>query len=226
MHNISTMLMMAASASVAVTRQAGGTETANISAATSFTTAALAIGDVQASRFVVVALSVGRSNGLSPQDCTVTAVTIGGVTATKLAGNSGQEPGTKPWTDLSLWGAALPTGTTAAVAVTTNRTITAYCAAIEAVYDALATPAYTASAFAGPDVPITGVARGLVLSCGVGGGGIRGPSMTGVADFNSGAPEYVPLTTAFNLPTSTGTVNTISSYTGYIQTVAVSFAPM
>ena len=225
MHDIAQMLRMAAGASVPVTRQAGGTAAANISASTTFTTAALAVGDAQPSRFVVATIAAIRSNGLSPQDCLVTAVNIGGVAATKLVGLGAQQPGAEPYIDRCMWGASIPAGATATVAVTVNRTITAYCVSLEAVYDALVTPAYTTSNTYGPDVPIMGVERGLVLSGNIGGGEVLGPSMTYITEFGTGAPEYVNVLSAFYRPVASALVNTIDSYTGYIHTVSVSFAP-
>lgn len=212
MHDIAQMLMMAAGGQSGQASYAfGGGEGATIASSSTVTTAALGIGTAAADRFVVAAVSIKSTSA------TVTGVTIGGVSATLLADDLGSLTG------VYLWGASVPSGTTAVVVVTLSSPITAYALALCAAYGIITTPAYTSTnASTGA---ITGVRNGLIF-CGV----AKSPNaydagaMTVGADFNTGSPDYHPIATAAKLPSASGVVYPLSSSTTEAY-AAVSFAP-
>lgn len=87
----------------------------------SYTFSGRAIGTAGSKRHVVVCVSGSRSSG-SAADAIPTAVTVGGISATKLEESAGT-PSSIP-TGSSVWVALVPTGTTADVVATfanTNR---------------------------------------------------------------------------------------------------------
>jgi head-tail adaptor len=79
----------------------------------------VAIGDASSDRFVVVAID-NNSENEGP-----TSVSIGGVSATKAAGDASE---TSPTAQTSIWYANVPTGTTADVSVTCGGQTTYYLA--------------------------------------------------------------------------------------------------
>lgn len=190
----------------------GGATGATIAASSTITTAALGIGTAASDRFVVVAVS------LKSLTATVTGVTIGGVSAASLVSDLGS------FTGVYLWGASVPSGTTAAVVVTLSSSVTVYAIALFAAYGIVTTPAYT-STNASTGV-ITGVRNGLVLSAVA-----KSPNayylveMTVGADFDTSSPDYLPLSTAARLPTANGAVYPLANPTTEAY-VAVSFAPI
>lgn len=217
MHDIAQMLRLAAGGVPGQTsRTVGGTAAADIAPAATYTTAALSIGAAAADRFVVAAIT-SMTGSASP---TTTAVTIGGVSATKLvAYNAGGR------FEAALWGALVPTGTTAAVVVTTDINIDGYAVVLEAVYGAIPTPAYTVTASGGTGA-ITGVRNGLVITTLPQTGAYYSGAMTVDANPNSGSPNYTGCQTAVALPTSTASISPLSSGTGGYPYVAASFAPI
>lgn len=212
MHDIAQMLMMAAGGQGGQASYAfGGAVGATIAASSTVTTAALGIGTAADDRFVVVAVSIRSTS------TTVTGVTIGGVSATLLGSDLGYLTG------MYLWGASVPSGTTAVVVVTLSSSITVYALALCAAYGIITTPAYTSTnASTGA---ITGVRNGLIF-CGV----AKSPyaydagAMTVGADFGTGSPDYLTISTAAKLPTASGTVYPLPGPTTEAY-VAASFAP-
>lgn len=216
MHDITQMLMMAAGGQGGqVSRAAGGTAAATITPSSSYTASALGIGTAAADRLVVA--SVAHRNAAVVTIPTTTAVTIGGVAATMLGRAS-----LSPYTETSVWVALVPSGATANVAVTVDRNIDDYALTLEAVYGAVSTPAYTvASTPSSGGGDITGVRDGLVLAS----------MMQQAFYFSSGvtlsnsAAAGIQISTAHALPTTTGTVSPLTSGSGGLPYVAVSFAP-
>ena len=68
------------------------------------------LGEEHSSRYIVVGVGCEVGN-----IATATAVTVGGISATKLA-----DSGSDAWFSLSMWGASVPSGTTGTVVVTKN----------------------------------------------------------------------------------------------------------
>ncbi len=216
MHDIAQMLMMAAGGAAGqVSRTAGGTAAATITPASSYTTSALGIGTAASDRMVVAAVMHRNAAGYTIP--ITTGVTIGGVAASLLIRASSD-----PYLEGSLWGAMVPSGSTASVVVTADRNIDDYALTLEAIYGAVTTPAYTvASAPSSGGGDITGVRNGLVLA-----------SMMKSSDYFSGSVTLsnsafygIPASTAFSLPTTTGAVSPLTSGSGGLPYVAVSFAP-
>jgi hypothetical protein len=79
--------------------------------ATIYTFTAQPIGDAAAARFVVVGVAM-----VGTAARTVSTLTIGGISASKLTG-AGVQNGN---TDLEFWGVTVPTGTTATIVVTAS----------------------------------------------------------------------------------------------------------
>lgn len=218
MHDIAQMLRMAAGGQVEqASRTVGGSVAADIAPATTYTTAALAIGAAADNRFVVAAIT-SMTGAATP---TTTAVTIGGVSATKLIGYTAGG-----WYEAALWGALVPTGTTAAVSVTTDINIDGYALVLEACYSVITTPAYTVTATAGGGA-ITGVRNGLVIATTPqNNAGYYSGAVTVDANPHSGPPNYTGCQTAVALPTSTASISPLISGTGGCPYVAASFAPI
>ena len=212
MHDIAQMLMMAAGGAAGQASYIfGGQEGATIAASATITTAALDIGAAAGDRFVVAAVSIRSTS------TTVTGVTIGGISATLLGSDLGSLSG------MYLWGASVPSGTTAVAVVTLSSPATEYALALCAAYGVITTPAYTSTnATTGA---IAGVRNGLIF-CGVAKSpnAYDGAVVTVGADFDSGSPTYHPISTAAKLPTASGTVYPLSNPTTEAY-VAASFAP-
>lgn len=216
MHDIAQMLRMAAGGQGGqVSRSAGGTAAATITPASSYTALSLGIGAAASDRLVVASISHRNAAGVTIP--TTTDVTIAGVSATLLGRAS-----SSPYTETSVWVALVPSGTTANVAVTVDRNIDDYALALEAVYGAVPTPAYTVSATpSSGGGAITGVRNGLVLA-----------SMlqsfvyfSGGVTLSNSASSGIQISTGYALPTTTATVSPLTSGSGGLPYVAVSFAP-
>lgn len=80
---------------------------------TTSTFSSVPLGVAHSSRYIVVGVGHETAGGTS-----TTAVTVGGISATKLASSN---PGA--WFELSMWGASVPSGTTGAVVVTKNGSV-------------------------------------------------------------------------------------------------------
>ena len=219
MHDIAQMLMMAAAGRGGqASRATGGQEAQAITPASSYTTAALAIGSAAASRLVVVALA--HYNGATPA-ATTQSVTIGGIAATQLGRTALASND-----ELSVWAAAVPTGTTAAVAVTADRNVSAYLVAAEAVYGAIATPAYVVEGVQAGAGAITGVRKGLVLVALAESNGLFTAAVTDSQSMEIYSPAGRTLSVAYALPSATASVSPLTSGSGGMPYVALSLAPI
>lgn len=214
MHDIAQMLLMAAGGEAGqVSRTVGGAEAADIASA-SFTTAALSIGAAAANRLVVVAITVDDTDYATP---VITGVTVGGSAAVELVRYS------IPRQCTALWALAVPSGTTAAIGVTANTGLNAYAVAVEAVYGAIETPAYTVASVPGSGGgDISGIRNGLVLAAT---GQPSGYYNTGVVTVDLLPSGTCACQVATRLPTASGTVSPLNSGSGGLPYVAVSFAP-
>ena len=213
MHDIAQMLRMAAGGQAGQASYAfGGDEGATIAASSTVTTAALGISTAAADRFVIAAVV------LKSTSVTVTGVTIGGVTATSLGSDTGALTG------VYMFGASVPSGTTAVVVVTLSSTITVYAVALCVAYGIITTPAYT-STNASTGV-ITGVRNGLVFCA-----ASKPPNAYSVvevtvgANFDTGSPDYHAISTAAKLPTAGGSIYPLANPVTECY-LGVSFAPL
>lgn len=104
--------------SITLTQTASATSTTNTS---SFSFSSQSIGAADSSRIVVVCVAAGF-NGFGGSQPVATAFTIGGVTATNIQEEYGHRAsGDQSY--CSIFAAAVPTGTTATVAITFNGAI-------------------------------------------------------------------------------------------------------
>ena len=135
---------------------------ADVATLTTFTSAAIAIGAADAGRYVIACI-----HGVDAATTTLadpTSVTIGGVSATKLAGS------TTDYTNRSIWIALVPSGTTAAVSATYARTIIGYGVVAYGVLGIVPTPAYTVIS---TSASIGAIRKGLVVCFGSTGGDLQ-----------------------------------------------------
>jgi hypothetical protein len=96
-----------APATAAITYVSSNSNESNL---TTYTFSAQSIGTAAADRFVIVGCYAPRNTST----CTITDVTIGGITATQLV----QSKDASAFSDFAIYGASVPTGTTADVVVT------------------------------------------------------------------------------------------------------------
>lgn len=192
--------------------------------------AATDIGAAAADRYVYVC--VGGRNGAAATVRAVTAVTIGGVSASLVVGTSAT--GSSQATTLDFYRALVPTGTTATIDVTFAATISECTVAVWAVtgqanLSAYATAADNASLITST-ISLNTVAGGFVLA---GGCGNNGPSFTwaGVTERYDASTTIVysfadaSALTSSESPRTVTATRSITSNTGLGLGLAVSFAP-
>lgn len=123
---------------------------------TSYSFASQLIGQPETGRHVIVAVSTGHNT--NPVE--VTAVTVGGISATQVV------DGTTAVAHASIWIAAVPTGTTATVAVTTSATATGLGIGVFPCYPDSTTPHDTDTSTASPgSVTLDCPAGGFIVAC-------------------------------------------------------------
>lgn len=88
--------------------------------ATSYTFSSVALGAAAANRAIYVFMTGQESTGAAP---TITPVTVGGVSATKI---SDVNNSTEPQYPGSLWKANVPSGTTGDISITLNKTMSQF----------------------------------------------------------------------------------------------------
>lgn len=140
------------------------TQVSSTSDLTTYTFNTTNIGTAAADRIVVVGVTVnGSSNGFP---CTINSVTIGGNTATQIAQIVGAS-----WATAGIFALAVPSGTTANIVVTLNRTAGRCAVAVWNMTGANITPADTltdTNASADPtgtiDVPANGCALAAAIT--------------------------------------------------------------
>ena len=223
MHDIAQMLRMAAGGQGGVASlYEGGADSAVITPATSLTSASLAIGTASSRRLVLALVAVGADNtGSTMAD--PTSVTIGGVSATKLASKS------YAFVNHSIWAASVPTGTTATVSATLPALIFGYIVQAYALAGVIETPAYTASVTS--NLSIGAVRNGMVIAvCSYqsspnlsGAGGVVVAGSSGHFLYDSGRGTGFSLSYGAGQPAVTETITGSSTLDNLL---AASFAPI
>lgn len=221
MHDIAQMLMMAACGQGGEIGVVSSSVEGGDFSSTTFTTSSLSIGTATSTRRVLACIAaMDAVQGTPPGD--PTSVTIGGVTATKLAGFS--QVASPEHCGYSIWIATVPSGTTAAVVANFSRTVVGYSVRAFALTSAIPEPVDTRNGSNALSVVRKGAAFVFGAQAIYNYTGAAGVVITGDSGWNfTVSPSARQLRIALAWGTIPSTTETLSTISGYA--LAVSFAP-